>query len=375
MNIPPDLEDPNAPAGTPPPELDPNSDFALKKQGSKTPMIVAGVVVVGVLGFFVVRAMQTQKTREMHAAVIKQFADIEKEEVTGKFWACLFGPGIDPAMFPNNLALSQRLDSAFATDPKNFPARVREECTPKAIDAKHRVEGITAPPEYAEPLKAYAASLQGLSEAFDAWAKVAPSHVAEKMVGQKVETDGAAWHAFQSGKPDAGVIAYDHFLHCAVPGIDKMKDGQALVEFLFNSVQGSEVPRAAAERVRQRDHDRSRPAGADARLQSRHHQDAGRRSRAVGVRRLPAQGAQAEALGRQRRRGPLVGHVHGRRPQGPRSRQGSPLREVAARLRPPLSPPVSSLAIHRFRRPVGAERHLFAHARRCSLGYGGIKCS
>jgi hypothetical protein len=233
MNIPPDLEDPNATPGAPP-ELDPNSDFALKKQGSKTPMIVVGVVVVGALGFFIVRGMQTQKTREMHAAVIKQFADIEKDEVTGKFWACLFGPGVDPAMFPNNLALSQRLDGAFATDPKNFPARVREECTPKAIDAKHRVESISAPPEYQEPLKAYAQSLEGLSAAFDAWAKVAPSHVAEKMVGQKVEADGAAWHQFQSGKPDAAVIGYDRFLHCAVPGIDKMKDGQALVEFLFN---------------------------------------------------------------------------------------------------------------------------------------------
>jgi hypothetical protein len=235
MNIPPDLEDPNAPAGSPPPGLDPNSDFALKKQGSKTPMIVAGVVVVGVLGFFVVRSMQTQKTRELHAGVIKQFADIEKEEVTGKFWACLFGPSIDPAMFPNNLALSQRLDGAFAADPKNFPARVREECTPKALDAKHKIENMTAPPEYAEPLKTYATSLQGLSDAFDAWAKVAPSHVAEKMVGQKVETSGAAWHAFQSGKPEPAVIAYDRFLHCAVPGLDKMKDGQALVEFLFNS--------------------------------------------------------------------------------------------------------------------------------------------
>ena len=231
MNIPPDLEDPNANPGAPP-SLDGN-DFALKKQGSKTPMIVVGVVVVAVLGYFVVHGMQTQKMRELHAGVIKQFADIEKDEVTGKFWACLFGAGVDPAMFPNNLALSQRLDGAFAQDPKNFPARVREECTPKAIDAKHKVEDIKAPAEYDAPLKAYAASLDGLSQAFDAWAKVAPSHVAEKMVGQKVEADAAAWHGFQGGKPEPGVIEYDRFLHCAVPGIDKMKDGQALVEFLF----------------------------------------------------------------------------------------------------------------------------------------------
>lgn len=236
MNIPPDLDDPNAP-GTPPsfdPNLDPN-DFALKKSGSKTPLIVGGVIAVGVIGFFVYRSLETQKTREMHANVMKQFADIEKDEVVGKFWTCLFGPGVDPGAFPNNLALGMRLDGAFATDPKTYPEKVREECTPKAIDAKHKVESINAPPVYADAFKAYEASLQQLSQAFDDWAKIAPSHVAEKMVAQKVDADGAAWHQFQEGKPTPEVIAYDRFLHCAVPGIDKMKDGQAEVEFLFNS--------------------------------------------------------------------------------------------------------------------------------------------
>src|SRR6185312_1474075 len=42
-----------------------------------------------------------------------------------------------------------------------------------------------------------------------------------------------AWHSFAGGKPGADVAAYDRFLHCAVPGVDKMKDGQALVEYLF----------------------------------------------------------------------------------------------------------------------------------------------
>ena len=233
MNIPPDLNDPNDPnagAGAPPP--DPN-DFALKKQGSKTPWLVVGVIAVGVIGFFVYRSMQTQKTREMHAAVMQQFQDIEKNEVVGKFWACLLGQGVDPGMFPNNLALSQRLEGALGTDPKNYPAKVSEECTPKAIDAKHKVEGMTAPAVYDAALKDYGKSLADLATAFDHWAKIAPTHLAEREVGAKVGTYGSAWHSFQGGKPGNDVIAYDRFLHCAVPGVDKMKDGQALVEFLF----------------------------------------------------------------------------------------------------------------------------------------------
>jgi hypothetical protein len=234
MNIPPDLNDPNDPnanqSGLPP---DPAGDFALKKKGSKTPLVVVGVIAVGAIGFFVYHSMQTQKVREMHVAVMNQFQTIEKEDVVGKFWACLLGAGVDPGMFPNNLALSQRLEGSFGTDPKNYPTKVREECTPKAIDAKHKIEGITAPAVYDPALKAYAKSLADLSAAFDAWAKIAPSHLAEREVGAKVGTFGAAWHSFAGGKPGADVAAYDRFLHCAVPGVDKMKDGQALVEFLF----------------------------------------------------------------------------------------------------------------------------------------------
>jgi hypothetical protein len=231
MNIPPDLNDPNDPNASS--GLDPNADFALKKAGSKTPYLVIGVLAAAAVGFFVYRGLQEQKTREMHAAVMKQFADVEKGDVVGKFWACVLGPGIDPGMFPNNLSLTRRLEAAFAADPKNFPDKVRMECTPKAIDAKHEVESIRAPAMYDAPFKAYEQSLDELAKAFDGWSKLAPMHVTELEVGKKVGTFGAAWHAFAGGKPGADVIAYDRFLHCAVPGVDKMKDGQPVVEFLF----------------------------------------------------------------------------------------------------------------------------------------------
>jgi hypothetical protein len=231
MNIPPDMNDPNDPNAAAPP--DPNADFALKKSGSKTPWLVVGVIAVAAIGFFVYRSMQTQKTREMHVAVMKQFQDVEKDEVIGKFWACLLGTGVDPGMFQNNLALSQRVEGAFGTDPKNYPSKVREECTPKAIDAKHKIEGITAPAIYEPALKEYAKSLADLSAAFDNWSRLAPAHLAEREVGAKVGNYGAAWHSYAGGKPSNDVIAYDRFLHCAVPGVDKMKDGQAVVEFLF----------------------------------------------------------------------------------------------------------------------------------------------
>ena len=112
---------------------------------------------------------------------------------------------------------------------------MREDCTPKAIDAKHKVEALQSPDEYKEQLGKYGAGLQQLAAAFDAWSQIAPAQVAEMEQGKRVGTFGAAWHGFESGKPGNDVLAYDAFYRCAVPGIDKMKDGQAVVEFLFKS--------------------------------------------------------------------------------------------------------------------------------------------
>lgn len=225
MNIPPDMNDPGYSPGPP-------GDFSLKKSSSKVPLLI-GLIIVAVIGFFGYRSMQEHKSRELQAAVLNQFARVEKLDVVGKFWACLFGPGVEPGMFSNNLALSQRLELVFASDPKNFPEKVRMECTPKAIDAKHSVEAIPAPPAYQEAFAAYGKSLDALAKAFDDWSRVAPAHLAELEVGKKVAASGGAWHAFSGGKPGEDVAAYDRFLHCAVPDVDKMKDGQALVEYLF----------------------------------------------------------------------------------------------------------------------------------------------
>src|SRR5262245_44317364 len=158
MNIPPDVNDPNDPNAAVPTPPEPGSEFELKKKASKMPIFIAVGVVVVLVAIFAWKATQTRKTREMHAAVIQQYADIEKQEVIGKFWACLLGQGVDPGMFPNNLALAQRLESSFGTDPKNYPDKVRTECTPKAVDARKKIEAIHAPPEYDAAFKAYAQS-------------------------------------------------------------------------------------------------------------------------------------------------------------------------------------------------------------------------
>src|SRR5947208_2913979 len=92
-------------------------DLQLKKPGSKAPLLIVGVLLVGVGGFFVFKAMKKQDERKLHAQVMEQFASLEKDDV-GKFWACILGPNIDAGLFQDNLAFAARVTSQFGTEPK-----------------------------------------------------------------------------------------------------------------------------------------------------------------------------------------------------------------------------------------------------------------
>jgi hypothetical protein len=176
--------------------------------------------------------MQAREVKKRHVELMEGFARVEKEEV-GKFWSCVLGAGVDPNVFPDNLALSARITGQFGMDPKNYPTRVREECTSKAKDARDKVLALSGPSDYDAALKKYADALKEIGAQLDAWTKVAPSQVKDMEIGKALDKAGADYHAFEGGKPSNEVANYDRFLHCAVPNVDKMKDGQALVEFLF----------------------------------------------------------------------------------------------------------------------------------------------
>ncbi len=214
-----------------PEALDPNMSLTGKK-GGKGPLIAVIVLLLGGGGFVAYRMMNKQADRKKHADLMDQFQKIEREEL-GKFWVCVLGPNVDAAMFPDNLALSARITSQFGMDAKNYPTKVREECTAKATDARGKVTSLQALPEYEASLKKYAQSLKDMSDAFDAWTKIAPAQVKDMEISRKLTPNGSAWHGFEGGKPSDDLASYDQFIHCAVPTLDTLKDGQAVVEFLF----------------------------------------------------------------------------------------------------------------------------------------------
>jgi hypothetical protein len=232
------MNDPNQPdSGS---SLPSDGDMSLKSKGSKTPLYVVIAVVVLAGGYFGYSAKKKHDDRKIHAAFMESLLEVEKKELAAKFWACILGPNVDPAAIPDNLALGSRIEQAFGMDLQGYPTKVREDCTPKAKDAKNKLTALAAPPEYDAAIKAYAKTIDDLIAAFDSWATLAPEQVKERELGKKVQSAGNAYHAFEGGKPTEEVIAYDRFFHCAVPDLDKMKDEMAMAKFLFESCKKAE---------------------------------------------------------------------------------------------------------------------------------------
>ncbi len=236
MNIPPD-DNSNLPGGQPP--YDPSAaslpaDISLTgSKSSKLPLIIVGVLLAAGAGYFMWSSKKAREERVAHVKFIEELQGFETDEL-GKFWLCVLGPNVNGAALQQAEQVTQKVDQQFAADFRAYPARVREECAQKARDAQSKVAALGALPAYVAPLEAYGKSIVGMSEALDDWSKAAPEQIATKMVGKNVDDYGAAWHAFQGGTPTPEVIAYDHFLHCAVPDADtKYKDNLALATHIF----------------------------------------------------------------------------------------------------------------------------------------------
>ncbi len=237
MNIPPDDNgnntinpglgfDPNAPL---PPEM------SLSKKGSKMPLIIVGVLLAGGGGFLAYSAKKTHAERTVHAKFMEEFRDFEKEEL-GKFWSCAIGPNADGTTIAVPDQITTKVDQNFASDFRNYPTRVREECAQKAKDAATKANALMMLPAYTAPIDAYGKSIIAMSDGLEEWSKAAPEQVQTKMVGKNVDEYGNAWHSFAGGAPSPEVIAYDQFLHCAVPDADtKYKDSLELATKIHDS--------------------------------------------------------------------------------------------------------------------------------------------
>jgi hypothetical protein len=220
---------------------------AAKTRRNRAVYMGFGLAALGLVGAWMVRDSQNKSKVQSKLDFAERWVELEKKEA-GLFWNCVLASEVDVGLFSNANQVQQRIESAYATQQKTFSEHLLTECVPRMERTRQAFASLPDPPPELKPaLDAYKKTLPGLQDGIQVYAERIKNRGASKDVDQLIQEMGDAWH--QNVSPSPQTIAYDRFLHCAVPGLDKMKDAQALVEFFADTCYKKD-PVSFMDRVR-----------------------------------------------------------------------------------------------------------------------------
>ncbi|HEX3697703.1 MAG TPA: hypothetical protein VH374_20185 [Polyangia bacterium] len=225
-------------AGMPPSGMDEYQRLLVQRAAQqRRNRLLVGAVVVLAVGVGAFRMIQDRKAKSLAQEKLEfgeRFVDLDKNE-TGPFWNCITSSEVDVGMFQSTDQIQKRVESAYFTQQKTFSEHLTTECVPKIERARQAVSGLasTAPAEFKEAIDKYAASLPHLQSGIETYAEKIKGRGQTKDIDQLIQDTGNAFHSSQL--PTAEGLAFEKFLYCAIPGIDKMNDAQAILEFLADT--------------------------------------------------------------------------------------------------------------------------------------------
>ncbi len=192
--------------------------------------IVIGLVAAAVVGVKLTQDRAKKSAAAEKLAVFERWADLEKRE-TGSFWNCIMSSDVDINNFANANQIQQKIESAYATQQKSYADYLLTECVPKIERARQAMGGLSdVPPEFTAPMGAHRAALAKLQTGIESFAEKVKGRKDVKDVDQLIQQYGNAWHGSPAPSPES--VAFEKFLYCAIPDLGKMKDTQAMLEFL-----------------------------------------------------------------------------------------------------------------------------------------------
>lgn len=144
-----------------------------------------------------------------------------------EFWKCLTRGGRVPE---NNLELTEAIEGAFRKAPKSYLAHLRDRCLPMALSAPRNLRAVPTSESVGAQMESYAASLEGVAEAAQAFANDLGRMAENAELDAKVIALANNYHYSESDSQET--YAYDQFLRCAVPGFADMNEMQQALEFL-----------------------------------------------------------------------------------------------------------------------------------------------
>jgi len=157
------------------------------------------------------------------------FAEKDKSEM-GAFWNCVTSSEVDIGSFQSADQIQQRIESAYFTQQKTFSEHLTTECVPKIERARQVLSGMAVemPEVLKPPFEKYVATLPKMQAGLESYAEKVKGRGAVKDVDQSIQEIGGAFTADVS--PES--VAFEKFMVCAIPDLDKKKDIQGVLEFL-----------------------------------------------------------------------------------------------------------------------------------------------
>ena len=228
--------------GAPPPGMDEYQRLMAERAGAqkrkRTIFLVVAVAAVAGGAYFYKKDLDKKKSAQLILDAGGRFAERDKADM-GQFWNCLMGTEVDVGMFSNADMIQQRVESAYFTQQKTYSEHLTTECVPKLDAARGANSGMVndVPPALRPPLEKYVAALPKMQEGLETYAEKLKTRGATKDVDQSIQEVGTAFTA----EPTAESVAFEKFLVCAIPDLDKKKDIQEVLQFLADTCKKDPV--------------------------------------------------------------------------------------------------------------------------------------
>jgi uncharacterized membrane protein len=207
--------------------------------------VVTVVVVAG--GVWWVKEKKKTQAAQVILDAGGRIGEKDRSEM-GAFWNCVTSSEVDIASFQSADQIQQRIESAYFTQQKTFSEHLTTECVPKIERARQALSGLTSdmPDELKGPFDKYLATLPKMQAGVESYAEKLKGRGAVKDVDGSIQEVGVAFTADAS--PES--VAFEKFMVCAIPDLDKKKDIQAVLEFLADVCKKDPV--AFMTRVREK---------------------------------------------------------------------------------------------------------------------------
>jgi hypothetical protein len=193
-------------------------------------MAVVGVAVVGGVGYKMFADSQRKSQAQAKLDWLDGWLALDKREVGG-FWNCVTQSNTPVDAFGNANQVQAKIEVAYATQPKTFAEFIKTECVAKAEIAERSFAAMTeVPAEFTAQLAKFRGTVAGLRSGIENYAERLGQRGETKDLASLIQEAGDTWHSSYTPTPEG--VAFDKFLTCAVPGLSRMKDAQALLEYL-----------------------------------------------------------------------------------------------------------------------------------------------